>query len=70
MQLNALFDRPQALPSAPRVVQELISSFAVEDISSRRIASTIATDEVISAKALRLACARFCRRSHPADEAA
>jgi HD-like signal output (HDOD) protein len=55
MQLNALFDQPQALPSAPRVVQELISSFAAEDVSNRKIASTIATDQVVSAKVLRLA---------------
>lgn len=63
MQLNALFDRPQALPSAPRVVQELISSFAVEDISNRRIAATIATDQVISAKVLRLANSAYFHAS-------
>lgn len=55
MKLEALFDQPQALPSAPGVVQELIHSFADEDISSKEIANKIAADQVLSAKLLRLA---------------
>lgn len=55
MDLQALFDQPQALPSAPGVVQELISSFADEDVHFKEISSKIAADQVLSAKLLRLA---------------
>ncbi len=55
MNLETLFDQPQALPSAPGVVQELISSFADEDVSTKEIATKIAADQVLSAKLLRLA---------------
>lgn len=55
MNLQALLDQPQALPSAPGVVQELISSFGNEDISFKEIAPKIAADQVLSAKLLRLA---------------
>jgi HD-like signal output (HDOD) protein len=55
MKLEALFDQPQALPSAPGVVQELINSFADEDVSTNEIARKIAADQVLSAKLLRLA---------------
>lgn len=55
MKLEALFDHPQALPSAPGVVQELINSFADEDVSTNEIARKIAADQVLSAKLLRLA---------------
>jgi HD-like signal output (HDOD) protein len=55
MKLEALFDQPQALPSAPSVVQELINSFADEDVSTNEIARKIAADQVLSAKLLRLA---------------
>jgi HD-like signal output (HDOD) protein len=53
--LEALFERPAALPPVPRVVQALIASFQQEDVSARAIAAQLETDPVLSAKTLRLA---------------
>lgn len=55
MNLAELFDTPQALPSAPGVVQELIDSFQNEDVSFQEISRKIAADQVLTAKLLRLA---------------
>jgi HD-like signal output (HDOD) protein len=55
MKIEALFQQPNALPSAPKVVQDLISSFNNELISMDNIANKLATDPVLSAKLLRLA---------------
>lgn len=55
MKLEALFDQPQALPSAPGIVQELIHSFSEEHISIPEITKKISADQVLSAKLLRLA---------------
>ena len=55
MTLEALLQHPNALPTAPRVVEELISSFEQTDVSLEQIARTLSLDPVLSAKLLRLA---------------
>jgi HD-like signal output (HDOD) protein len=55
MKIEALFQQPNALPAAPKVVQDLISSFKDEQISAEDIARKLATDPVLSGKLLRLA---------------
>ena len=55
MKLDALFQNPHALPTAPKVVQELIQSFNDVNVSTDDIAKKVATDPVLSAKLLRLA---------------
>jgi HD-like signal output (HDOD) protein len=55
MNFETLFQQPNALPSAPKVVQDLIGSFNDENISVDHIARTLAADPVLSAKLLRLA---------------
>ena len=55
MKIEALFQQPNALPSAPKVVQELINSFNDEHVSTEEIVRKLAADPVLSAKLLRLA---------------
>ncbi len=55
MKLEALFQNPHALPTAPKVVEELINSFDDPSASSDSIAKKLSTDPVLSAKLLRLA---------------
>ena len=55
MQLEELFQQPQALPAVPKIVQELIDSFNDEDVSIESIARKLAADPVLSARLLRLA---------------
>lgn len=55
MTLEALLQNPNALPTAPRVVEELISSFEKVDVALDEIARTLSLDPVLSAKLLRLA---------------
>ncbi|MEJ7805718.1 MAG: HDOD domain-containing protein [Telluria sp.] len=55
MTLEALLQNPNALPTAPRVVEQLISSFEKTDVSLEEIARTLSLDPVLSAKLLRLA---------------
>ncbi|MES2149060.1 MAG: HDOD domain-containing protein [Pseudomonadota bacterium] len=55
MTLEALLQNPNALPTAPKVVEQLISSFNDPDVSVDAIARTLSTDPVLSAKLLRLA---------------
>jgi len=55
MTINALFQKPNALPSAPKLVQDLISSFKEEHVSADDISRKLAADPVLSAKLLRLA---------------
>ena len=55
MKLEALFQQPNALPVAPKIVQDLISSFDDESVSPEEIARKLAVDPVLSAKLLRLA---------------
>jgi HD-like signal output (HDOD) protein len=55
MDIKTLLQQPNALPVAPKVVQDLISSFSNDDVSIDEIAKKLATDPVLSAKLLRLA---------------
>lgn len=55
MTLEALLQHPNALPTAPRVVEELIGTFEKADVSIDEIARTLSLDPVLSAKLLRLA---------------
>ncbi len=55
MKIGALFQKENAIPTAPKVVHELINSFTNEDISIEDIARTLAMDPVLSANILRLA---------------
>ena len=55
MKLEALFQNPHALPTAPKVVEELINSFDNPAVSTEDIAKKLSTDPVLSAKLLRLA---------------
>ncbi|WP_044531178.1 HDOD domain-containing protein [Herbaspirillum sp. B65] len=55
MNLEALFQQQTALPSIPKVVQEVIESFNNESVSIEEIAKKLAADQVLSAKILRLA---------------
>ncbi|AKU22125.1 MULTISPECIES: HDOD domain-containing protein [unclassified Massilia] len=55
MKLEALFQNPTALPTAPKVVDELISSFDKASVSTEDIAKKLSADPVLSAKLLRLA---------------
>lgn len=55
MTLEELFDHPAALPTAPKVVQELVASFDKASVSTEEIARKVSLDPVLSAKLLRLA---------------
>lgn len=55
MTLEALLQNPNALPTAPKVVEELIGSFEKADVSLDEIVRTLSLDPVLSAKLLRLA---------------
>jgi len=55
MTLQELFDNPAALPTAPKVVQDLIQSFDKASVSTEDVARKVALDPVLSAKLLRLA---------------
>lgn len=55
MSIAALFDNPQALPTIPKVAQELIQSFSRDDVAVDEIARHLSADPVLSAKTLRLA---------------
>ncbi len=55
MTLEELLHNPNALPSAPKIVGELISSFDNDDVAVEEIAHKISLDPVLSAKLLRLA---------------
>jgi len=55
MDIETLLKQPNALPSAPKVVQDLIKSFNDESVTSDEIARKLTADPVLSAKLLRLA---------------
>ncbi|WP_338771866.1 HDOD domain-containing protein [Massilia sp. METH4] len=55
MTLEELFEQPTALPTAPKIVQELVASFDKASVSTEEIARKISLDPVLSAKLLRLA---------------
>ncbi len=59
MHIDKLLKQPQALPSAPKVVRQLIESFEQEDVDPVRIASLIDEDPVLTAKLLKTANSAF-----------
>lgn len=63
MNFDALFQQQNALPTIPKVVQEVIDSFNNEDVSIDVIASKLAADQVLSAKLLRLANSSYYHAS-------
>ncbi len=63
MSIQTLFAEPAALPTVPKVVQQLIQSFEREDVSVDEIAEQITSDPVISAKTLRLANSAYFHMS-------
>jgi HD-like signal output (HDOD) protein len=55
MTLDELLHNPKALPTAPRVLEELISSFEDPEVEVGRVTRILSADPVLSAKLLRLA---------------
>ena len=55
MTLESLLQNPNALPTAPKGVDELISSFEDPDVAVEDIARKVSLDPVLAAKLLRLA---------------
>ena len=55
MNLETLFRQPKALPTIPKVMQELITSFNDEDVAVARLVDLISADQVLSANVLRMA---------------
>jgi HD-like signal output (HDOD) protein len=55
MNFDTLFQQQNALPTIPKVVQEVIDSFNNDSVSIDEIARKLAADQVLSAKLLRLA---------------
>lgn len=55
MSIEALLHNPNAMPTAPKVVEELIGSFLYPNVSVDDIARTLSADPVLSGKLLRLA---------------
>ena len=55
MDIQKLLDQPGKLPTVPKITQQLIQSFASEDVSVNQIAEQISLDPTLSAKLLRLA---------------
>ncbi len=63
MNFDSLFQQQSALPTIPKVVQEVIDSFNNEDVSIEEIARKLAADQVLSAKLLRLANSSYYHSS-------
>ncbi|MFZ6656593.1 HDOD domain-containing protein [Undibacterium sp. TJN19] len=63
MKIDALFQQQNALPSIPKVVQEVIDSFNNDDVSIDEIARKLSADQVLSAKLLRLANSSYYHAS-------
>jgi HD-like signal output (HDOD) protein len=61
--MEALFQQPNALPSAPKLVQDLISSFNDNNISTEDLVRKLSADPVLSAKLLRLANSAYYQAS-------
>lgn len=64
MKLEQIFEQAHRLPSVPKVVQELITSFGKPDTPISDIAARIALDQVIAAKTLRLANSAHVSATH------
>lgn len=65
MQFDTLFDHASALPTVPKVVQELISSLDDDNVLIGELAPKIAADPVLSARLLRLANSAYYHPSRP-----
>ncbi|CAN5893346.1 HDOD domain-containing protein [soil metagenome] len=63
MNFDMLFQQQNALPTIPKVVQELIDSFNNDNVSIEEIAKKLAADQVLSAKLLRLANSSYYHAS-------
>ncbi|MBI3283403.1 MAG: HDOD domain-containing protein [Burkholderiales bacterium] len=63
MKIDALFQQQNALPSIPKVVQEVIDSFNNDSVSIDEIARKLSADLVLSAKLLRLANSSYYHAS-------
>lgn len=63
MEFEMLFQQQSALPTIPKVVQEVIDSFNNDDVSIDDIAKKLAADQVLSAKLLRLANSSYYHSS-------
>jgi HD-like signal output (HDOD) protein len=63
MNFDTLFQQQNALPTIPKVVQEVIDSFNNDDVSIDEIARKLAADQVLSAKLLRLANSSYYHSS-------
>jgi len=59
MQIEKLLKQPQALPSAPKVVRQLIETFEQEEVDLLQAASYIESDPVLTARLLKLANSSF-----------
>ena len=59
MQLEKLLKQPNALPSAPKVVRQLMETFDQEDVDLLRAASLIESDPVLTAKLIKTANSAF-----------
>ncbi|MGS5085842.1 HDOD domain-containing protein [Hydrogenophaga sp. A37] len=59
MQLEKLLKQPNALPSAPKVVRQLIETFDQEDVDLLRAAALIESDPVLTAKLIKTANSAF-----------
>ncbi len=63
MNFDTLFQQQNALPTIPKVVQEVIDSFNNDNVSIDEIARKLAADQVLSAKLLRLANSSYYHSS-------
>ncbi|HMN91765.1 MAG TPA: HDOD domain-containing protein [Hydrogenophaga sp.] len=59
MQIEKLLKQPNALPSAPKVVRQLIDTFDQEEVDMVRVAALIQEDPVLTAKLLKMANSAF-----------
>ena len=55
MTIETLFSQSKALPTIPKIMQELIASFNDEDVAVARLVELISGDQVLSANVLRMA---------------
>ncbi len=67
MEISSLFDRMAALPTIPKVAQDLIQQFDNPNSSIDSVARNISLDPVIAAKVLRLANSSRFRGSRPSN---
>jgi HD-like signal output (HDOD) protein len=63
MNFDALFQQQNALPTIPKVVQEVIDSFNNDNVSIDEVAKKLGADQVLSAKLLRLANSSYYHAS-------